>query len=203
MNRHVSWLGAALLTLAGGQAQADGLTLPASLQGKAVELATSDPDYARAAVEYAVKPAGQGGVSAALVVQIIQDIPVYRMWNGPDDVNAQGNTNRLGSWWSYDAPRGTVEDYRVAYEICRDWNKLKWVATCTLKAGAVVAIGPGQSVSAQTCGDPTGAEQYPADPIDWQTFINQPWSRASELSCPPDSADYQADPQNIAQPKQP
>jgi hypothetical protein len=86
-------------------------------------------------VEYAVKPAGQGGVSAALVVKITQDIPVYRMWNGPGDVNAQGNTNRLGGWWSYDAPHGPVDGYRVAYEICRDWNKLKWVATCTLKAG--------------------------------------------------------------------
>ena len=198
MKRHIFWLGAALLTLAGAQAQADTLALPASLQGKAVKLAPSDPDYARAAVENAVKPAGQGGVSDAIVVKITQDIPVYRMWNGPGDVNAQGNTNRMGGWWSYDAPKGAVEGYRKAYEICNDWNKLKWVATCTLKAGAVVAIGPGQSVSAQTCGDPTGVEQYPANKVDWQTFVNKPWARSSELSCPPESADYQANPANIA-----
>lgn len=201
MIRHISWLGASLLALGTACVQADPLAFPASLQGKAVELAPNDPDYARAAVEYAVKPAGQGGVSAALVVKITQDIPVYRMWNGPGDVNAQGNTNRLGGWWSYDAPHGPVDGYRVAYEICRDWNKLKWVATCTLKAGAVVAIGPGQSVSAQTCGDPTGAEQYPANSVDWQTFVNKPWARTSELSCPPESADYQADPLDIAKPK--
>jgi hypothetical protein len=52
-----------------------------------------------------------------------------------------------------------------------------------------------------TCGDPTGAEQYPANPVDWQTFVNKPWARTSELSCPPESADYQADPLDIAKPK--
>ena len=81
MIRHISWLGASLLALGTACVQADPLAFPASLQGKAIELAPNDPDYARAAVEYAVKPAGQGGVSAALVVKITQDIPVYRIWN--------------------------------------------------------------------------------------------------------------------------
>ncbi|MFO1235309.1 MAG: hypothetical protein U1E47_09825 [Rivihabitans pingtungensis] len=97
------------------------------------------------------------------------------------------------------ALHGPVDGYRVAYEICRDWNKLKWVATCTLKGcGWRLARPIGV---AQTCGDPTGAEQYPANPVDWQTFVNKPWARTSELSCPPESADYQADPLDIAKPK--
>lgn len=197
----ISTLTAAMLAMAASGALAAGLTLPEILRGKAQVLSASSPDYARAAVSSAVKPAGMGGVSEALVVKITQDIPVYRMWNGPGVLDARGNTNRLGSWWSYDAPHGTVGGYRVGYEICTAWNTLKWMATCTLKAGAVVAIGPGQSVSAETCGDPTGVEQYPDNPLEWQTFVNQPWNRPNELSCPPESADYEADPLEISRPK--
>ncbi|MEY2632393.1 MAG: hypothetical protein RIR00_1047 [Pseudomonadota bacterium] len=189
----------ATLTLALA-ASVQALELPPQLQGKAVVLDASQPDYGRAMVQNAVKPAGMGGVSEALVVRITEDIPVYRMWNGPDKRDARGNTNRLGGWWAYDAPVGSVGQYRSNYEICQTWNDLTWVAKCTLKAGAVVAIGPGQSVSAETCGDPTGKENYPANARDWQTFVDKPWARGSELSCPPDSADYRANPDDISKP---
>lgn len=172
--------------------------LPAALAGKATVLASSDPAYAQANVSGAVKPAGQGGVSQALVIQLNQDLPVYRMWNGPQAVG--GNNNRLGSWWAFDAPQGTREGYRRAYEICGTWNELRWVATCTLKQGAVVAIGPGQSVSAQTCADSSGYETYDSNRKDWQVFVNQAWNRPDALACPPETADYPADPGNVAQP---
>ena len=174
------------------------LGLPPQLAGKAVVLAEADPDYARAVVASAIKPAGQGGVYAALVVRITEEIPVYRMWNGPAKTDARGNTNRLGGWWSYDAPAGPVGKYRTDYEICLGWNELAWVATCTLKKGSVVAIGPGQSVSPETCGDPTGQERYPANATGWQTYVDKPWARGTELACPPDTADYAADPEDIA-----
>lgn len=176
------------------------LSLPAILDGKAAILAPTDPDYARAMVSAAVKPAGMGGVSDALVVKTSQDITVYRMWNGPNRLDARGNTNRLGGWWSYDAPAGSAAGYRRNYEICLGWNDLTWVATCTLKAGAVVAIGPGQSVSAETCGDPTGHEQYPANGRDWQLYLDKPWTRTAELVCPDQSKDYRANPSDIAKP---
>lgn len=178
-------------------ARDDGLPLPAALQGKAVVLSPADPAYGRANVAAAVKPEGQGGVSRALVVRLSQDLPVYRMWNGPV---TSGNSNRLGGWWAFDAPRGSREGYRRAYEICGTWNQLAWVATCTLKSGAVVAIGPGQSVSAQICGDASGYETYGANGRDWQVYVNQPWTRPEELSCPPETADYRADPANVALP---
>ncbi len=143
-------------------------------------------------------PAGQGGISEGLVVRLTEDLPVYRMWSGPDKLNASGFTNRIGQWWAYDAPTGTQAAYRDHYDICLAWNDLTWVATCTLKAGSVVAIGPGQSVSAETCGDPTGQESYPANPDYWQTYVAKAWARADELQCPADSADYQADPEDIS-----
>lgn len=178
-------------------AENNALLVPPSLAGKVVVLAPSDPAYAQANAESAVKAAGLGGVSGALVVKLSQDLPVYRMWNGPA---ATGSDNRLGSWWAFDAPKGTREGYRRAYEICGTWNQLAWVATCTLKQGAVVAIGPGQSVSAQTCADASDYETYDANRRDWQVYVNQAWSRPDVLSCPPITADYRADPGNVAQP---
>jgi len=184
-------------------ATAGAIALPATLAGRAVVLVSTDADHARGDLAGAVKPAGEGGLSEALVVRLTADIPVYRMWSGPEKKDSRGNTNRLGQWWSYDAPTGTQASYRAAYEICEDWNELTWVVTCTLKAGAVVTIGPGQSVSAATCGDETGKEQYPANPNNWQVFVSQAWTRLGadkELECPDEARDYVANLADIASP---
>jgi hypothetical protein len=172
------------------------LVLPASLEGKATVLEPADPAYAQGNVAAAIKAAGQGGVSAALVIRLSQDMPVYRMWNGPQ----AANNNRLGSWWAFDAPAGTREGYRRAYEICGGWNELQWVAACTLKQGTVVVIGPGQSVSPEVCADASGYERYEANGRAWQVYVNQAWNRTEALACPPADKDYRADPANVAQP---
>lgn len=103
------------------------------------------------------------------------------MWDG---------TQGQGKFWA-----GTGDDGV-------SWNDLTWLAACTLKAGAVVAIGPGQSVSAETCNDKTGAENYPANQAVWQTYIDKPWTRSQELHCPDVSADYETDPADISRRKQ-
>lgn len=194
-----------LLVLLGGcvslDTGSDDERLPTQLAGKAEVLATTDADYARAVIASAIKPAGEGGVVEGTVIRLKQDVSVWRMWSGPNRKNASGLTNRIGGWWGYDAPKGTQAQYRTAYEICNGWNDLTWVAKCTLKAGAVVVIGPGQSVSAQTCGDVTGAETYPANQKDWQTYVDKPWARSTELVCPADTEDYQADPADISKAK--
>lgn len=180
------------------------LKLPGDWADKAQVLAPDDPDYARAHLSDAVQPAGNGGISAGLVVELTTDVPVWRLWNGPGSAPPGGNTNRLGQWWGARAPSGTVAQYRIDYEVCDAWNNLTWVAGCTLKKGAVVAVGPGQSVSAQTCGDPTGQETYPANPTHWQVYIYQPWTRmGTELDCPPETQDYKADPNDISKAEPP
>lgn len=174
--------------------------LPKALRGKAVLVAPEEADYAKADLASAVKPAGDGGISRGIVVRLTADVPVWRLWSGPAKKDARGNTNRLGQWWAYDAPKGSQQDYRTAYEICLAWNDLTWVAKCTLKKGAVVAVGPGQSVTAKTCGDVTGKESYAANERDWQVFVSKAYARVGadkELDCPADSADYQADLANI------
>jgi hypothetical protein len=165
------------------------------------QISASDPDYARAALSSAVKPAGEGGVSEGQVVRVTEDIPVYRLWSGPASRDANGRTNRVGSWWTPGTPHGSSAQYRVDYEICHAWNALTWVARCTLKKGAVVAIGPGQSVSAQTCQDPSGQEHYPADPAHWQIYVDKVWARPQEVVCEPESEDYQADPEDVSRQK--
>lgn len=175
--------------------------LPAQVAGKAQVVQSTEADYARAVIASAVKTTGQGGVYEGIVIRLTQDIPVYRLWNGPAKLDSRGNTNRLGGWWSYDAPKGTVQAYRTAYEICNGWNDLTWVAKCTLKAGAVVVIGPGQSVSAETCGDVTGKESYAANAKDWQLYVDKPWNRTTELDCSSTASDYEADPTDISKAK--
>jgi hypothetical protein len=186
---------------AAGAAELAPLSLPPQLQGKAVVIAPSDPDASRADLASAVKPAGEGGITQGLVVRLTADIPVWRLWSGPTKKDASGRDNRMGQWWGYDAPHGTQAAYRTAYEICMPWNDLTWVAKCTLKAGAVVAIGPGNSVSAKVCGDPTGKEAYPVNTHDWQIWISKIWERGKEIVCPAETLDYEDDAADIAHAK--
>jgi len=174
------------------------LSLPPQLTGKATVLKTSDSDYPRAVLKNAVKQIGGGGISDGLVMKTTEDLNVYRLWNGPNKKDKNGNTNRLGSWWSYVPPIGDVGTYRINYEVCNNWNDLTWVAICTLKAGAVVAIGPGQSVSSVTCQDQTGKETYPSNPSVWQLYIDKPWTRSQEITCPDVASDYEVDPADIS-----
>ena len=179
------------------------LRLPAVLASSAEALPPGAPGFARADVQSAVKAHGQGNVSRAMVIQLTQDIHVFRLWSGPEKKDANGRTNRIGSWWTYDPPRGAVDQYRVDYEICRAWNDLSWVATCTLRKGTIVAIGPGNSVSAETCGDSTGKEHYPANEQHWQLYVYRAFERIGpdkELDCPDESRDYEADPRDLARP---
>lgn len=177
---------------------AEALKLPHELKGKAVVLTSTDPDYARADVASAIKPVGEGGISEGVVIKLTEDIPVWRMWSGPEKKDSRGNTNRMGQWWGYDKPHGTQADYRTRYEICLGWNDLTWMAKCTLKKDSVIAIGPGNSVTAMVCGDPTGKESYPANAKDWQVWVSKAWSRSTELVCPADTEDYAVDLNNIA-----
>ncbi|WP_028999922.1 hypothetical protein [Azohydromonas australica] len=177
------------------------LGLPASLQGRAELLKLDDPAYEQAVPWNALKAPGAGGVLGVAVVRLKEDVLVYRLWNGPGSAPAGGTTNRLGGWWSADMPSGPVAQYRRDYEVCSTWNQLTWRASCTLRRGSVVAVGPGQSVSAQTCGDAAGQESYPANRVLWQVYVDKPWTRPAELACPPETQDVEVDPNDVSQPK--
>lgn len=158
---------------------------------------SSDSGYAAADPVGATGKPGEGKVIKPFVVRLTRDLSVYRLWAGPAVKDAQGRTSRIGQWWTFDAPAGTLESFRRRYEVCEKWDTLRFVAHCTLRRGSVVVVGPGQSVSAETCGNPN--ESYPANDRDLQVYIHDAWNRP-ELSCPDESRDYEDDPRDIAKP---
>ena len=178
------------------------IEVPQAIASAIEVVAPTDKDYAAADVAGAIQPAGKGGVVTGVAVRLTRDLPVYRLWAGPTVLDAQGHTARIGQWWTFAPPSGTRAGFRRTYEVCVKWDTLQFVAQCTLRRGAVVVIGPGQSVSADTCGDPR--ESYPANYRDLQTYIHEAWNRmsppADDLSCPDQSRDYENDPANIAKP---
>ena len=176
------------------------LGLPLELAGKAEIVPPGDPDEPRADLASAVRGTGKGGLARGIVVRLTADIPIWRMWSGPTKKGKSGRADRMGQWWSYDAPHGTQAGYRAEYAICHAWNDLTWMTRCTLKKGAVVAVGPGQSVGPKACGDATGEESYPENRRAFQVWISRVWERSREVDCP-DAADYEIDARDISQPK--
>lgn len=183
--------------------------LPAALRGRAVVLQPDDPDHGRAMAVSAVASPGNGGISRAVVLRIVEPVQVWRMWSGPEVVY-DGRVNRDGKWWSWVPPSGPVDRYRSDYAICLSWNDLTWRRACTLRAGAVVAIGPGQSVKPEICAQatppackdapkaqtgtgqagpaatpnkPVNAERYAAKPEVWQLYVYRNRGDDSDLDC--------------------
>ena len=161
---------------------------PPDFKGYVEVVREVDPDL----MAQAVKPDGQGGVSRGWVVVVTEDVPVYRMWNGPGDEAG----NRMGQWWAAEAPSGSEAAYRKRYAVCHEWNDLTWVARCTLTAGAKVVVGPTQSVSEDLC-SLDGGESY-ARSKGWQVFIPRAWENP-HLVCPDASSDYRADPRDLSE----
>lgn len=79
---------------------------------------------------------------------------LFRAWNSTNE------TSELGNWWALKSPRGQISQYRSDYQICYQWSPLDKLTLCSLKAGAKVVIGTGQSA---TCSEylnyPTSAKK--------------------------------------------
>lgn len=84
---------------------------------------------------------GAGRLCEGAVYELKQDADflVYRAWNSTNPKSHYGN------WWAYTKPVGKISEYRRDYEICYKWSPLDKLTRCTLKKGAKVVIGTGQS----------------------------------------------------------
>ena len=89
---------------------------------------------------------GEGRICAGQTYRVRAPLRIYRVWDG-------AKQNTYGEWWALAPPRGDRDDYRRAYAVCPEWNALDRLAACTLKAGAQIVLGPGQSA---TCADQIG-----------------------------------------------
>lgn len=73
------------------------------------------------------------------VAEEATQVQIYRAWNSTNP------GSRLGHWWAFDEPSGTVASYREDYEICYQWSPLDKMVSCTLTPGTKVVVGNGQS----------------------------------------------------------
>jgi hypothetical protein len=110
---------------------------------------------------------GAGGVSGGVVYTVTAEgaVAVYRVFGGPAREN--------GRWWALAPAVGTPEEFRKSFGICPLWNDLSREKRCTLKAGARVVIGPGQSVDCKAPRDAPAAVSYEASAT-LQVYLDQP-----------------------------
>jgi hypothetical protein len=87
----------------------------------------------------ALGASGKGKLCAGEVFVAAKPVAVYRVWD-----SARGYT-LYGSWWSFNPPKGPRNRYRKANDICPEWSALNRQSACTLKTGAEIVVGPGQS----------------------------------------------------------
>jgi hypothetical protein len=111
----------------------------------------------------ALKPEGDGGVYEGKILKVKKEFPIYRVYTKKGDPET-GRNNRFGGWWTHVPPGKGISkaDYRRRYEICESFNRdLDLVVQCWIYPGALLLIGPGQSVSEGTCRKP--GESYASD----------------------------------------
>lgn len=173
--------------------------MPTEIKGKVEILNCTSSEFDQQALNIAVAAPGEGGISNGVEVKTTEEIKVYRLWDGPDSekIARTGVTNQYGAWWSLGTPHGTRDQYRNEAAICKRWNDLKWAALCTVKRGAIIVVGPTQSVSEDKCRDPNKPEIKPdhySENLTSQIYID---NYLKYVNC---EKRYSANPDNIQPP---
>lgn len=91
----------------------------------------------------AIAKDGEGKLCTGQVYEVVEPLTVYRVWT-----SAKPYT-QLGGWWSFDEPQGPADAYREANAICPEWSDLDRMSRCTVKVGARIVVGPGQSAACE------------------------------------------------------
>jgi hypothetical protein len=91
----------------------------------------------------ALAPSTKGMLCTGKVFIIEKPVVVYRVWDASKSYTAYGR------WWSLNVPKGPKESYQLANDICPSWSALDRMSQCTLKVGAHIVIGPGQSAQCE------------------------------------------------------
>jgi hypothetical protein len=146
----------------------DNVEVVASFDRKQVVIPTEQAAYAEqhrvatALIGNTLMAEGKGGVYEGKVVKVRQAFPLYRVYSAGE--YARTGRGRVGGWWTPVPPaKGvTPAEYRRRYEICQSFNPdLDRVVQCRIYPGALLVIGPGQSVDEETCAK--AGESYAAD----------------------------------------
>lgn len=127
--------------------------------------------------KYIVKPDGGGGVRWALMGKVVKPLSVWRAFS-QGELECEGKpvkrATQYGSWWTTEDPRKSGKDaYQIGVAVCSLWNDFTSVVHCTIRPGAVVAVGPTQSVSDCKCPVlPRNAPESYQATDNWQVYLN-------------------------------
>jgi len=126
--------------------------------------------------KYVVADRDNGNMRWALFGKVVKPLPVWRAFSANSRVCEQKpyEARLQGSWWSLEDPRRYGKDgYRKGAAVCSIWNDLGKVVHCTVKRGAIVAVGPTQSVKECKCPAPPEVSVESYGPTDqWQVYVN-------------------------------
>jgi hypothetical protein len=92
---------------------------------------------------------GYGGLRCPRFFRAAAGAKFYRLWDGrKDTAEERGYSFTLTRFAPHD------RDYRRKFGVCEKWNDLSKEFICEIKPGAtaIIAIGPGEQVSENTCG---------------------------------------------------
>ncbi len=96
---------------------------------------TRDP----ALLDKALGASGKGMLCAGKVYRAKEPVTVFRVWDSSKAYTLYGGR------WSFRLPQGPRDSYRKENDICPEWSALDRMSACTLKPGAEIVVGPGQS----------------------------------------------------------
>jgi len=113
-------------------------------------------------LQSALGASGKGMLCAGKVFEVEQPVVVYRVWDSSKTYTLNGR------WWSLNIPQGPKDRYQNANDICPEWSALDRMSQCTLKPGAHIVIGPGQSATCATGLIPASATNQVYVPNDGQ-----------------------------------
>ena len=106
--------------------------------------------------KFVVAARPEGNMRWALLGKVVKPLPLWRAFSANGEVQCNGERRKQaaleGKWWSAEDPRKFGKDaYRDGAAICSAWNDLGKVVHCTVKPGAVIAIGPAQAFENCEC----------------------------------------------------
>ncbi len=104
----------------------------------------------------AQRPSGGGYLCSAKSFLITQPLRVYRL------IDSTQPYSKLGTFWSFDRPTGTRDDYRAKFAICKQWNQLDRLLSCDVRPGTQIVVGTTQSAD---CGQGITYEKTAANQV--------------------------------------
>ncbi|HCS12284.1 MAG: hypothetical protein COS82_11305 [Zetaproteobacteria bacterium CG06_land_8_20_14_3_00_59_53] len=118
----------------------DGIACVGQINTPPAGLVAADDD---ALLKSVLGSGGKGMLCAGRVYQATAPVTVYRVWD------SSKSNSLYGGWWSFNRPQGPRDSYRTENDICAEWSALDRMSSCSIKPGAKIVVGPGQSATCE------------------------------------------------------